>query len=661
MLTEKQALEKAQEVIRSSRSSRAYWDSIWALNMAYASGQHWTWATSQPGGSRAIKRLHNILDPQRADVRVTLDVVSQNVRRMVAALKPQKLPPIIHQRGGTPEAMTAKHVFTGLLQDRMRDIRALPIWRGLHMPRCVLGSMCVRRQITTTGRPATIPLDYGGTKAKPLALKRREVSWSAVLPFSIIRDPAAMTLDPAADESVIGQETPRSTDWVKRNFGITIETEATLGNLRNHLDQLRRVCGWPLVAHAAESNQPGVLVYDFFFQDADSEDPWTYELLAYMDPSNPQEPELKKLHFGKNPFYGLPLHFIHYESRIIRPWAAGMPELMKPAQDVRNMAATAMLRVMIDHYPKWRIPEGSVDNISSALMNRTDHALEYKWTPGQPPPDRVSAPAANPVSEAFLQSTADDARAAANISPVQMGELSSRHSGEAYQTQAQQADVPLNDLRKDDELVLNELLYGTLIDTVEIGLRPRRDVARKLLGEQFDQEQIRIALSRPARELIQSVEIVPDALRHKPPKQVQDDFTNMVERTVIAPRDAQYEMLIQADIVTDSIMAEGYRQQEMELAMLLAGQPVEVDAGQDHSTSLRVLKQFQSSTRWHSLAPEQRDRVARHWAAHKNAEMQLAQWAQGYGQDENPQARGSAPASGNVMASGSVGPAGQVA
>ena len=45
-------------------------------------------------------------------------------------------------------------------------------------------------------------------------------------------------------------------------------------------------------------------------------------------------------------------------------------------------------------------------------------------------------------------------------------------AGKAYEAVIEQAEEPLNDLRKDDELTRNELLYGTLIDTARL-MKPR--------------------------------------------------------------------------------------------------------------------------------------------------------------------------------------------
>ncbi|KKL91404.1 hypothetical protein LCGC14_1895050, partial [marine sediment metagenome] len=227
-------------------------------------------------------------------------------------------------------------------------------------------------------------------------------------------------------------------------------------------------------------------------------------------------------------------------------------------------------------------------------------------------------------------------------------------SGQAYETVIGQADIPLNDLRKDDELVLNDLLLGTLIDTMDITLRPRRDLAVKMFKDKFSREQLTTAFAKPARISLSSVRVLPESLRHRTPREVFDDFTQLVDRRVIIdPRMAQWEMLVQGDVVVDSRMAEAKRQQEMENSMILAGQEVPIEAGQDHWTSLRVIEHFQSSPRWHSYKKEQQQSINIHWAGHKQAEMDLAQWGQAMMAEQ--QVQGSAPAQAAGQQSG-IGP-----
>jgi len=662
MLRQEQAIELAQGTLRASRAMRSHYDSVWALNLAYAAGKQWSWIQAQSAGQRQLERLHEILDPRRTDVRVTLDMVARSVRRVVASLKPQKISAVVHPRGGSSAAMIAKHVFTGLLARRLREIDALAIWRGLHRPRCILGVMGVRRQITTNGRPITLPMG-SSRKDQQKALYNRQVSWAPVLPFEVVRDPSAISCD-MDGETTMGLEKARPVYWVQKNFGVEVQTEQTMGDLYGHLDQMRKATGWTIRAHAGDSRVPGVMVYEWFFKDADAEREWPYHLIAYLDPEEASQTRLVPLHWGDNPFFGRPIHFLQYETRINEPWPAGIPALMKGAQDIRNMAATAMLRVMIASYPQWRVEKSTMEEAQIALMSRMDRAIEFqRRLPTDHIPDRVQAPGASPVSENFFAITGQEGEKAAGIAPVQHGQQVARgQSGEAYREVIEQAEVPLNDLRKDDEGVLNDLLYGTLIDTVKITLRPRRDIARRMLGDEFTTQQIATALGSDPEAVIESVTVLPETIRPRTPRQVKEDMTDLVQKQVKPAREAEWEMLRQGDVVTDSRMAAAKRKQEMEITMLLAGGQPQVVGGEDHETGIRVLEELMSSPRWESLSPEQRDAISFHWAQHRNAAMQLAEWAQQMEMGSGMEARGSPPAERpEPQGAGAVGPAVQVA
>ena len=344
-----------------------------------------------------------------------------------------------------------------------------------------------------------------------------------------------------------------------------------------------------------------------------------------MDPTAEKEDEhngLKALHFGRSPFYRLPLHFIHYEDRVMEPWAAGMPLLLKNGQDINNMVWTALMRTMLAHYPKWIIDKRTVD-ASDYPTTRTDEPVLYTGRPNAQPPKREAAPGGNPIAENLLVQLDDKIRDQASLAAIQFGQQVKRgQSGKAYDAVASQAESVLNDVQVSDALVLEDLLMGTLVDTGKL-LRMRPDAARKLLGTQFPPDAIRRAFSRPATETVRCVRVYANAIRPRTPGQVEDKFTAAVKDQIIDPHKAVWEMLVQGDIVFDSRMAEQKAKQELEIEMLLAGQPVLVAPTEDHDTAMLVLDTLQSSQRWHSLNDQQQTAVLDHWMAHRRAKMEI--------------------------------------
>ncbi len=653
MLKAEEALAQAEELRKSCATWRSYWARIWTLEMAYAQGQQWGHIRQGNAGRSGIYRLPEIVDPRRRDVRVALDVIKPNITRTLAALKPQHIFAAVKPRAGKGESLIAQHVYNTLIRQRLADMNGLQVWRSTALPRCVMGTALIRRQISMRGRPVTLPVDSKARPGEKLSLRHLECSWAKVLPYEILRDPGTRDYDPDLSETIFGQEKPRTLQWVKRHFGQALKTEATYGKLIEWQDEMLKATGWMsrYASHAAQSKMPAVLVYEFFFQDADIEQKWPWQLFAYLDPTQETgERALQLLHFGRSPFWNLCFHFLHYSKNVHGPWATGLPLLEKSVQDVINVAASTKLRVMIDHgTPQWMYQEGTIDKgaVSKTFSNRSD--LPIKWTaikPTDKPPVRVQPPGANPITDDFLFNLESMARKQANLADVQFGQMVKRgQSGEAYQTVAEQADAVLADMRKDDELVMNDLLLGTLVDTVNL-LKPRRDIARKMLKDEHSRDQIDAALRGDVHSMVQGVKVIPDSLRPRTPRQIRDDFQAAVEKQLLAADDAVWEMLGQGGVTLNTKMAKAKAKQESEIEMILAGQPVEVTIREDHATSLRVLEEFMSSPRWLSVDEEQQDGIEEHSGMHMNAQQELIAFeAMGAMQAQGaPPGRASAPA-----------------
>ena len=570
---------------------------------------------------------------------------------VLAALKPQRIVAAVKPRAGNGDALIAQHVYNTMLGQRLADMKGLQVWRDTAVPRCVMGTAIIRRQISMRGSPILLPQDSKRRPGEKLSLRHLECSWTRVMPYEILRDPATRDYDPDKNETIFGQEKPRTLQWIKRHFGQSVTTEATYGRLIQWQDEMLKATGWTdrYAAHASESKMPAVIVYEFCFQDADIEDSWPWQLFAYLDPTQDAgDRSLKPLAFGRSPFCNLPFHFLYYSKNVHGPWATGLPGLLKSVQDVTNVAASTKLRVMIDHAgPKWLYQVGTVEDPSTQFSNRVD--LPIAWRKQQQmdaEPKRIAAPGANPITDDFLVTMKGMAREQANLADVQFGQMVKRgQSGQAYQAVAEQADAVLADMRKDDEIVLNDLLYCTLVDTVKL-LKPRRDVVRKMLRDEHPREQVDRAMRGDVRDLVQEVRVVPDSLRPKTPRQVRDDFQSAAEKQIIPAPAAVWEMQRQAGVTLDTTMARAKAKQETEIEMLLAGQEAEVTAGEDHGTSLRVLNEFMSSPRWLSLKEQQQDGIEEHWGMHMNAQQELIAFeAQPPGAIQGaPAGRASAPA-----------------
>lgn len=637
MMSQPQALMLADQLRVTSGAMRRHYDAIWALAMAYAQGVQWGNLRSAAGGRSQIHRLPPILKSNRTDVRVTMDLTESLVKRTVANSKPTRIPAIIipEQRG--VEGLVVKDVYGGVLEKIVTKTGALKVWRSIHLPRAVLGDGIVRRMMSATGRSKKLKQESKVRKGQPLELRNIDVGLARVNPFEIIRDPAANTVDPSANESCFGHEKPRTVEWVKKNFHVEIETDTTFGSLTNYQEAIMSATGWGASRHVGDSKTKAVLVYEFFFQDGDEERDWPWHLIAYYDPTDNDARELRPLHFGPNPFFGLPFHFIHYSPPVVGPWAKGIPMTLKGAQDVQNLSWTAMVRVLIDMYPKWRIQRGTVED-PDRISNAVDKPILWeKHKDSDQAPDRIPAPSANPIATEIAGAIKEHARSQVSISSIQEGESVKRgQSARAYETVLESAESVSADMQFDDQTTLTEMLFGLTVDTGKM-LRLRRDTARKFLGPRYADEAIRKALSKPPEEQIAEVKLLPNSQRNRTPAQIRDEFTEAVKSGVLEPLQGRREMLAQGNIVTDQSMDAAMRKQELEIQLMIDGEPQDVSVGEDHETAIWVLEVFQSGEQWMNLPPDQQQSIEDHWAAHMNAQRDKELFIQSSAPDQSGQ------------------------
>ena len=653
MLTVQKALERASRIRTETRDWRRYHSCVWAINLAYARGKQWIRSGRSSGSGRGfdLYGLEEIIDPRRQDVRVTMDIIGQNMRRTEAALKPLKLIPQVMARPGVQESTVMRGLYERLMIEQLPKINALQIFRDMTKPRLAFGTCLIKRQISMNGRPVMLGKDSRKT-GKPLSLRDLNLSWARVFPYKILRSPATRDIDPNVNESEYGYEEPRTVNWIKRNFGIEVETQSKLGQLLRFQDELTRATGWGdrhAAGHAQESSEPAVMIYEFYFQDKDMPAPWPWQLLAYIDPNNLEKThDLRPLHFGPSPFFGLPFSAFHYRQPVHGPWGEGLPQLNKQVQDIVNLTVTNKLRMQLDHgLPKWLIEKGTIESPEKQLSNRSDAWIEWQGIrPNSSKPERIRPVGGDAGADNFLDQVLGAAREQVSLADVQFGAQVPRgQSGDAYREVGQQADAVLNDIQKDDELTLNELLYGTLIDTVKL-LKTRPRKARKLLGADFSKYQISKAMSANPIQMVREVRILPESLRPKTPRQTRDNFTDAVVKNVLEPKDAVWEMQRQSGVTMDTTMRKAMDKQAVEIEMLIAGEDVQVTGLEEHTTAGKMLREFMSSTAWMNLTDEQMTRIEEHAAAHKMAAIELSLIdAQGV-EAAQPTAQGSPPREG---------------
>jgi len=231
---------------------------------------------------------------------------------------------------------------------------------------------------------------------------------------------------------------------------------------------------------------------------------------------------------------------------------------------------------------------------------------------------------------------------ALNISEVQRGVTSKRgESGKAVQMKLSEANVPLDDMRRDDELVLEDMLYCTLID---LGnpyiLRP--DQARDMLGADTPDAHVKAIYRRPIKDSIKSVEVLPGTLRPKAPGEHREEVIVQVEAQVIDAELGQWEM-DNRGISINTLLRLSRRKQRTEIDMLINGQDAPVVWPDDDNYHMREIQEFVASSHWLVLDENARQRIDDHNFEHFKQHLAKAQGDQ-LTSGEAPPNQGSPPA-----------------
>lgn len=671
MLTQAEAIQRLKDTRRDYENSRRALQSFWTMAMSYDTGRQWTTQTTEFGRT-ILKHLPNIIDPGKIDVRVTMNVIHQHVNRIKAALSPERIASYCRPASGAIADQIAGDMGNRALARWLPRSDALSILREKDRTRVVLGTSVVRRCMTQT-RTHAEPVVGRDNEGQPVKGKIADYRYylSPVFPWEIIRDPSAVTAHPARDEEIVIQEQPRSIGWLQRNFGVSPETESTMGGMMDYRGQIYNAYGMA-GQYVADSKVPGVLVYEAHYKDktdgqstditSSHEAYWRHMLLGWADPGKDRD-EIHPIYFGPNPFYGLPFHFWTYDEHVQAPWGIGVPHIAIAGQDITNLAWTWLFRTMQAGSGKWVVREGTVEKPNRMLSNRIDQPIIWHGTQNNPnwnvPPSIVSPPPINPVATDALIATPDWIQKALNLSDVMRGQTSKRgESGEAVERKIEMASATLNQLQLDDDIETQKLLYGILVDLTN-PKRLRLDTAKELLGPDVPEAHLQVVLRKSMRSMVSSVVLIPGEMHPKTPEKVQDNLIALRGADIIDSDMARYAM-DERGISPDIILRGSVRKQDMEIQMMIDGQESVPSIEDVHKHHLWALQRFADSPRFLTLDSAAQDRVHQHYALH------YAQLQQEMGQmpSPEPQAQPSPPAAAMEAASGAagaVGPAVQVA
>lgn len=644
-LTQEQAVAKLQEVRDSYANLRRFLDSFWTLAVMYDGGKQWGRLTTREGRF-VISRLRTIIDPKREDVRVTMDKTHEKVVQLSARLKPKKIAASVRPMGeGAVNDIIASTTCNHLLTRWAAQTQALSVLRSRDPIRTVLGEVIVRRTLTSYGNRKMV-----GEKS---SIRNFNFNWDIAYPWEFIRDPAATTIEFDRDEEIIAHSKPRPIEWVKRHFGVDLKDTAksSLGQLLDYQKQLFRARSNETREFLGDSRQLAVFVHECYYKDpdmmihGDHRRLWAHQFIGWDDPLVDHY-AIHPLHFGPNPFYGLPFHPFVCDRQVQAPWGRGVPHILMQSQDIVNLGMTWLLRQMQAGSGKLVIEKGTVEMPNRMLNNRLDVPLVWQRIGArqqfQKAPTRLQPPQTNPAVSDMLSRVPVWMDDMLNLTEVQRGITSKRgESGEAVKAKLSEANVPLEDMRRDDELALENLLYCTVVDLANPKFL-RLDQARTLLASDVPDEHIRALLRKPVTKSIRSVTVHSLMTRPKTPFEAQDNLTTLVAAQVIEAEAAQWEMTVQG-VGVNSLMGKARERQMTEIEMMINGEEVKVTMADANKYHRRTVEEFVESSQWYTLTVEVQGKILEHLAMHTQAEILKAQGEMQIEMANQPTSQGSPP------------------
>ena len=632
-LTVDEALKKAGETIENSNSARARYETLCGLWLCYTYGPQWAQITNGTSISGNLSYLKSVIHPKRRDVRIAMNMIQPRVERTNSRLMPRELDYVAEPASRASNDTVAAKVATARLEQQTDNIKAIKAMRKASLWRCVLGSVVVKRVMQPVGTPVVVRNPDGSPSMGPKGPRTLRTFNNKLVvcpPFEFIRDSSARTTD-FEDEEIIGHECPRTTEWLERNYGIKVKTNAVMGELLEFQRFLYSATGQSFGGFG-ESKQPGIMVSVWWFKDTseNGKNSWPWRMMAYRDTKseNAEDRQLHALEFGPNPYHHLPLHHFIYDHQLIAPWGIGIPAKTIPAQDSYNIAHTSMLRTFVSHgSAQWLVKKNSlVDGERDGLNPRADHPIIWYGNTALDKPERVVSAPLDATVRQILADAPAWLDAMLNQSPVQVGEAVKRgESKSAYEFRKDSADMSQTAILDEDELTINQLLTGMMHDIIKS--EPTKVLIEKL-SRQFTTQQIMTLKQQDASETLAGVKVVKETLRPRTTLETKEDYLAAINSQIIDPIAARRSMLVDKGITFDIKEKRAYEAQVLEMSAILSGEEVEVFLGEDHEMHQYALELEINSSGFRMYDDEQQEAIQQHWTDHeekKQMKLQLAQ------------------------------------
>ena len=629
MIGSEQAIHDLTEIRDANQAGRHWWDAFWVTQTMYDCGTQWA-SVSEHSGNLAVRYLRTAMKPWSNKLRITINLIHPELALLTSKCSPRQI--AVSCVGSGQRTTTFIRTCDKLMAGILQRVEPEDHYSRANNIAHVLGTGLMREVISANGPMR--PVDAGKQR---IHVGRRKVGLASLHPWEILRDASAKTLRFDRDEEIVAHVKPRSTKWIRRNYGVQINTETKMGELLDFQDELVAARGSSGNSQLArDSKSLGVLWYESFQQDPASGREWPTMFVGYSDPAKDKNRILPVPGFGRggvvpNPFSHLPIFALHYDDKGIEmPWGRVMPWALMQHQDLSNISISWMARMLRQGGGKWIVEKRSVEKPEEAfnddplkIITWVRHG-QYAQAPHRDPGPQVPEAAVR-LSERAPQWL----RESLNVADVSRGDAGKRGlSNPAIESLLSEANSTLDERITKSEGTLARMMKCLLLDTIRLSTL---DDLRELIGESTPDEHIR-ELKRPgAEKKLLRVKVHPTTLRPKTRVQTREEFVSLVDSQVLDARTAIREMMVQSGIILDSRMRNSFDKQAAEIDSMIAGQPVRVEIADDHGAHREFLSIFTDSPKSLDLDESVQEALQKHYAEHMTTEI-----AKGQAQSMNP-------------------------
>lgn len=565
--TVKQAETFIERALREAETAGGRDRQYWHLAGAYFRGEQWArQSTSSSSTTTTTRRLQNVLDPSRPDVRVTLNLIADNTRKVDSKVTPQEIPfSIVPQEVGNPTDRILADIADTYLRVTCEEKRLLAILQTASFRRCVFGSCLLKMVLRQSDQD-------------------RDWDYAVVDPWTITLDPYLTDPDLAGGHQWLLHSYLMTVDEVRDRYGSTLEPLGEMGDLvaQQHLHY--DILGRARLAAAQQSHTPAVMIHELYH----GASPGEFSRLNIL--ARTRDQRTVPLWDGQSPFTGLPFLKLDLFPRADSPWGVGIPNVCVNIQDIYNLGWTNFIRYLVHcSWIKWAAPRETLnkDTRNALRNNQMLGLIEYDRTNSGEfkAPEMVRPPDMPAAAPQMLALPPEIAMRQSGLENVSFGSISKR--GEAAGTvkmRIEQADSLFSKVASTDGERYKRFL--TVMLTFPVRHRGL-DELRRRVGDRFSDEQLLAFLDgvdvrRPAL----TIDLVPGALLPKTPTEIRQEQMMYLQLGLADPGEVRYEIWRRTGSAVAYRDEQVFRLVEEENRQMRSGTPMFVEREDLHELHL---------------------------------------------------------------------------